>query len=76
MSDDDTINPRRDFLRKSLVLIPVVSVLGGTSAGISSALAGEEKNPVPPPPRYTAEHYEPTFFTTEEWAFLNAAVPH
>lgn len=76
MSEQD--NPRREFLRKTLTLIPLVTVastgLGGsvliaTPAAAAPAApepAGRTSSPATP--------YEPTYFTAEEWAFLNAAV--
>ncbi|QDD90727.1 gluconate 2-dehydrogenase subunit 3 family protein [Pseudomonas oryzihabitans] len=71
MSADDSVPARRDFLRKSLSLIPVVALAG--SAAPSLALAAP--TPVDKPgssPR--ADHYQPVFFTAEEWAFVQAAV--
>ena len=71
MSDQD--NPRREFLRKTLTLIPVVTVastgLGGTMMMAPPAVAAPEPEKQPP-----AKAYEPTWFTAEEWAFVNAAV--
>ena len=73
MSEQD--NPRREFLRKTLTLIPVVTVastgLGGSvlmaspEAGAQTAVQGTST---------PGKAYEPTYFTAEEWAFLNAAV--
>jgi gluconate 2-dehydrogenase gamma chain len=66
-------NPRRDFLRKTLTLIPVVTVATSTGLGAGQLLAQparEPKVPATPP----AGHYQPTFFTAEEWAFVQAAV--
>lgn len=74
MSDQDQDNPRREFLRKSLTLIPVVTVastgLGGSMlmAVPEPAQASPEKAPV------SSKAYEPSYFTAEEWAFINAAV--
>ncbi|HGA2319836.1 TPA: gluconate 2-dehydrogenase subunit 3 family protein [Pseudomonas putida] len=69
-------NPRRDFLRKTLTLIPVVTV-ASTGLGASQLLAEPVRDeplhgkvPATPP----AGNYQPTFFTAEEWAFLQAAV--
>jgi gluconate 2-dehydrogenase gamma chain len=69
-------NPRRDFLRKTLTLIPVVTV-ASTGLGASQLLAEpvrdqsiRDKVPATPP----AGNYQPTFFTAEEWAFVQAAV--
>lgn len=77
MSEQD--NPRREFLRKTLTLIPVVTVastgLGGSvlmaSASVDAkAVAKEGQSPAPA----AGNAYEPTYFTAEEWAFVNAAV--
>jgi len=74
MSDQDRDNPRREFLRKTLTLIPVVTVarsaLGSSVLQAASQVtpAAADKAPV------NSGHYEPSFFTAEEWAFLNAAV--
>lgn len=72
MSEQD--NPRREFLRKTLTLIPVVTVastgLGGTVL-MAAPAASPASAPAPAP---SGETYEPTYFTAEEWAFVNAAV--
>lgn len=74
MSDQDQDNPRRDFLRKSLTLIPVVTVastgLGGSM--LMAAPAPAQASPAPPP--VSDKAYEPSYFSAEEWAFINAAV--
>ena len=73
MSDQD--NPRREFLRKTLTLIPVVTIastgLGGAAMMTTPAVAAPE-----PEQRSatSANAYEPTWFTAQEWAFVNAAV--
>jgi len=66
---------RRDFLRKSLTLIPVVTL---ASAGVAAPVLAQTPAPVPAPPKPSSDvsDYRPTFFTAEEWAFLNAAVAH
>jgi gluconate 2-dehydrogenase gamma chain len=69
MSNDKTNNSRRDFLLKSMTLIPA-AVIGGSGVGALTA----------PAPALAASdtskqaHYQPTFFTPEEWAFVQAAV--
>lgn len=67
-------NSRRDFLRKTLTLIPVVTVAStGLGAGASQLLAAPQQQPnVPATP--PAGDYRPTFFSAEEWAFVQAAV--
>jgi len=74
MSDQDRDNPRREFLRKSLTLIPVVTV-ASTALGSSVLLAAPESAPANPgrTPVSTST-YEPTYFTAEEWTFIKAAV--
>lgn len=74
MSDQDQDNPRRDFLRKSLTLIPVVTV---ASTGLGGSMLMATPEPVqaaPAKPVADEKAYEPTYFTAEEWAFINAAV--
>ncbi|MBF7141575.1 MULTISPECIES: gluconate 2-dehydrogenase subunit 3 family protein [Pseudomonas] len=66
---------RRDFLRKSLTLIPVATL---ASAGMGSTVLAATPAPAPAPhtPSSNVDDYHPTFFTQEEWAFLQAAVAH
>ena len=76
MSDQDRDNPRREFLRKSLTLIPVVT-LAGSGLGSSVLQAAPESSPAPAPAKSVAADtsaYQPSYFTSEEWAFINAAV--
>ncbi|PTT33479.1 gluconate 2-dehydrogenase, partial [Pseudomonas sp. HMWF021] len=78
MSDADRDNPRREFLRKSLTLIPVVT-LAGTGLGSSVLQAAPQASPATPaaaPAKTEASAYQPSYFTAEEWAFINAAVAH
>ncbi|MGO4003407.1 gluconate 2-dehydrogenase subunit 3 family protein [Pseudomonas fluorescens] len=73
MPEHDQENPRRDFLRKTLTLIPVVTV-ASTGLGMT-ALAATETSPSPKPPGAPVTgDYQPTFFTKEEWAFVQAVV--
>ena len=74
MSEQD--NPRREFLRKTLTLIPVVTV-ASTGLGGSVLMATPDAQAAPvaaPPVAASGPAYEPTYFTAEEWAFVNAAV--
>ncbi|KAF2389053.1 MULTISPECIES: gluconate 2-dehydrogenase subunit 3 family protein [Pseudomonas] len=74
MSDQDRDNPRREFLRKSLTLIPVVTV-ASTALGSSVLLAAPESAPANPGKTpVSTSTYEPTYFTAEEWTFIKAAV--
>jgi gluconate 2-dehydrogenase gamma chain len=72
MIDDETSPARRDFLRKSLTLIPVVTL---ASAGMSTQTFAQtpasDTQPATQPALPSA--YKPTFLTPEEWAFLTAA---
>ncbi|WP_460044664.1 gluconate 2-dehydrogenase subunit 3 family protein [Pseudomonas sp. S2_H01] len=75
MFDDDTSPARRDFLRKSLTLIPVVTL---ASAGLPSSTfaqtpASDASQGASAAPVSSAGDYKPTFFTPEEWAFVFAA---
>ncbi|MDH0749816.1 gluconate 2-dehydrogenase subunit 3 family protein [Pseudomonas sp. GD03842] len=75
MFDDDTSPARRDFLRKSLTLIPVVTL---ASTGLSSSTfaqtpASDAAQASAARPAVVAGDYTPTFFTPEEWAFVIAA---
>ena len=78
MSDQDRDNPRREFLRKSLTLIPVVTV-ASTGLG-SSMLAAAPEAAAPARPAAPGKlptgspSYEPSYFSAEEWAFIKAAV--
>ncbi|MEX5354028.1 gluconate 2-dehydrogenase subunit 3 family protein [Pseudomonas juntendi] len=66
---------RREFLRKSLTLIPVATL---ASTGMGSAVLAETTTPAPAKDpeqgRAPARAYQPTFFNAEEWAFISAAV--
>ncbi|MBF8757298.1 gluconate 2-dehydrogenase subunit 3 family protein [Pseudomonas guariconensis] len=68
---------RREFLRKSLTLIPVATL---ASTGMGSVVLAETAKPASDPSpaaaseKGVARAYQPTFFTAEEWAFVNAAV--
>jgi len=74
MSDQDQDNPRRDFLRKSLTLIPVVTVASTGLGGSMLMATPEPAQAAPAKPAASEKAYEPTYFTAEEWAFINAAV--
>ncbi|MBK3453683.1 gluconate 2-dehydrogenase subunit 3 family protein [Pseudomonas sp. MF6754] len=71
MSDQDRDNPRRDFLRKSLTLIPVVTV---ASTGLGGSMLMATPEPAQASAPASEKAYEPSYFTAEEWAFINAAV--
>src|SRR5450830_891386 len=74
MSDQDRDNPRREFLRKTLTLIPVVTVASSALGSSVLQAASQATPPAADKAPVNSGHYEPSFFTAEEWAFLNAAV--
>lgn len=64
MPDDNAFNGRRDFLRKTLAVIPAITVASYSVAKTALGQAAPARqNP-----------YQPRFFTAAEWAFVNAAV--
>lgn len=69
----ETKEPRRRFLRQVLAIVPAASLTGGvaaTQAGCTDRPTQDSAQSKP-----SADyHYEPTYFTAEEYAFLNAAV--
>lgn len=67
MSEDKTNNSRRDFLLKSMTLIPA-AVIGGSGviALTTPVQAASDNSP--------QADYQPTFFTPEEWIFIKAVV--
>lgn len=69
MSADDSVPARRDFLRKSLSLIPVVALAGSAAPSLAAPTPVDKPGSSP-----RADHYQPVFFTAEEWAFVQAAV--
>jgi gluconate 2-dehydrogenase gamma chain len=73
MSANDTSPARREFLRKSLTLIPVVTLAsaGLPASTFAQAPASDAKGGAPATGQPSA--YAPTFFTPQEWAFLVAA---
>jgi gluconate 2-dehydrogenase gamma chain len=75
MFDDDPSPARRDFLRKSLTLIPVVTLASAGLPGTSFAQtpAGDAAKGAQPATPTVPGDYKPTFFTPQEWAFLIAA---
>jgi gluconate 2-dehydrogenase gamma chain len=72
MSDDDAIPARREFLRKSLTLIPVVT-LASTGLGAQAFAQAPGDKPAAAAVPMPAGDYTPSFFTPQEWAFVVAA---
>jgi gluconate 2-dehydrogenase gamma chain len=73
MSEHDQDNPRRDFLRKTLTLIPVVTV-ASTGLGMNALAATDSAPTAKAPNAPPVSDYQPSFFTKEEWAFVQAVV--
>ncbi|MCS5948507.1 gluconate 2-dehydrogenase subunit 3 family protein [Klebsiella pneumoniae subsp. pneumoniae] len=78
MSSEKTNNSRRDFLVKSMALIPTV-VIGGAGAGAIGVATSATAQAAPasePASGNTAaaSDWKPQFFNDREWAFINAAV--
>ncbi|HYG42651.1 MAG TPA: gluconate 2-dehydrogenase subunit 3 family protein [Bordetella sp.] len=65
---EDT-RPRRRFLQ-ALALVPASTLAGGVA--VTQTACSNQADRVAGP----AEAYAPTYFTQEEWAFINAAVDH
>jgi gluconate 2-dehydrogenase gamma chain len=73
MSDNDTSPGRRDFLRKSLTLIPVVTLAGTGLPGTTFARTPATDVQSGAQSSLPVTDYKPTFFTPQEWAFVVAA---
>ncbi len=78
MSSEKTNNSRRDFLVKSMALIPTV-VIGGAGAGaigVATSATAQAARCLSPASGNTAaaSDWKPQFFNDREWAFINAAV--
>ena len=59
---------RRDFLRKTITLIPAATL---ASCGISEVMGQSESKSLPQ--QADADAYAPKYFTADEWVFINAA---
>lgn len=76
MSSEKTNNSRRDFLVKSMALIPTV-VIGSGSVGADAAAStaqAAERATAGGSASATTGDWKPQFFNEREWAFINAAV--
>lgn len=62
---------RRSFLKGSIAIVPVAAI--GTASAVLRPTADEIKRSAPPPDTPAQEHYQPGYFTPDEWAFVNAA---
>jgi gluconate 2-dehydrogenase gamma chain len=66
----DTKNPRRDFMRHAVAIVPVGALTVATTACAPSATPAQNATQSVRP---TAP-YQPVFFHADEWAFMHAAV--
>lgn len=78
MSGEKTNNSRRDFLVKSMTIIPAL-VVGGSGVGtlglVENANAAEGKAHADTAAKKTADNeWIPQFFNADEWTFIKAAV--
>lgn len=78
MSSEKTNNSRRDFLVKSMALIPTV-VIGSGSGSVGAVAAAStaqaaERATAGGSASATTGDWKPQFFNEREWAFINAAV--
>jgi gluconate 2-dehydrogenase gamma chain len=72
MSSDDGQTSRRLFLANTIALAPLAALAAGRTAAQPSK--GEElPSSAPAPDHPSVPDYRPAFFTTVEWAFINAA---
>lgn len=79
MKESDASNPsdrpnsRRDFLFKSVAILPTAATLTACSPKTSSSSSQTESQPAAAAHPDTAD-YKPNYFNAEEWAFIKAAV--
>jgi gluconate 2-dehydrogenase gamma chain len=70
VTNEHISSPRRNFLRQAVGAVPAVAMLG-SGAGIAASETALAQNTAP-----ASDTYTPTYFNTDEWAFINAAVDH
>ncbi|HAV2046831.1 TPA: gluconate 2-dehydrogenase subunit 3 family protein [Raoultella ornithinolytica] len=76
MSSEKTNNSRRDFLVKSMALIPTVVIGSGSVGAVAAASTAQaaERAAAGGSASATTGDWKPQFFNEREWAFINAAV--
>lgn len=78
MASEKNNSSRRDFLVRSMSLIPAVVVTGGSMGAVGlaapAAAAEASKSAEPAAQSKPGEPWQPQFFNDVEWAFINAAV--
>lgn len=72
MSKETTGSSRRDFLLKTITLAPAMAI-GSTGIGALTAAAPAAARESAPSGPQKARDYQPTWFTPEEYAFVQAA---
>ncbi|KAB8310088.1 gluconate 2-dehydrogenase subunit 3 family protein [Erwinia endophytica] len=73
MSKEKTGSSRRDFLLKTITLAPAMAISGSGLGALTAAAPAVAKDHIPAGTQ-KARDYQPTWFTPEEYAFLQAAV--
>ena len=76
MSSEKTNNSRRDFLLKSMALIPTIVIGSGSVGAVAAASTAQaaERATAGGSASATTGDWKPQFFNEREWAFINAAV--
>ncbi|WP_418343561.1 gluconate 2-dehydrogenase subunit 3 family protein [Raoultella ornithinolytica] len=76
MSSEKTNNSRRDFLVKSMALIPTIVIGSGSVGAVAAASTAQaaERATAGGSASATTGDWKPQFFNEREWAFINAAV--
>ena len=76
MSSEKNNNSRRDFLVKSMALIPTVVIGSGSVGAVAAASTAQaaERATAGGSASATTGDWKPQFFNEREWAFINAAV--
>lgn len=76
MSSEKTNSSRRDFLVKSMALIPTVVIGSGSVGAVAAASTAQaaERATAGGSASATTGDWKPQFFNEREWAFINAAV--
>ena len=76
MSSEKTNNSRRDFLVKSMALIPTGVIGSGSVGAVAAASTAQaaERATAGGSASATTGDWKPQFFNEREWAFINAAV--
>jgi gluconate 2-dehydrogenase gamma chain len=70
MSSDEPDSSRRNFIKGAASLAPLAALVG---TGAGAAVSESSTNGAPAAPHPAKSDYSPTYFTPDEWAFLNAA---